>query len=128
VSTAVNAPWLSTLGIPAILVPLLAVAIAFGAMATADALWPDPPQPAIESTSAAGDALRARGQARLRCDTCGVIETITRSDGGNGLPASYAFGVRMPDGSLRSSTDPLPGRWQVGERVILIGGTPPPAP
>jgi hypothetical protein len=120
--------WLASAGVPAILAPLLAVGMAFCAMAAADALWPDKEEPVVEATDTIGNALRARDRARLRCDSCGVIEAIRRSDGGDGSPVGFAFAVRMPDGSMRHSTDPLPGRWQVGDRVLLIGGPGPAAP
>jgi len=60
--------------------------------------------------------------ARAPCDGCGVVEAIRLVDGIEGGPATYAFSVRMKDGSLRDSTTATAGRWRVGDRIILMGG------
>jgi hypothetical protein len=60
--------------------------------------------------------------ARDPCDGCGVVEAIRPVDGIEGSPATYAFSVRMKDGSLRDSTTATAGRWRVGDRIILMGG------
>jgi hypothetical protein len=65
---------------------------------------------------------QARARARMRCDTCGVIETIRHTEAAGGVPARYEFGVRMEDGSLRLSTGAEAARWQVGDRMMLLGG------
>jgi hypothetical protein len=59
---------------------------------------------------------------RQRCTTCGVIEDIVVSEGGDGVTRSYEFAIRMQDGSLRHSSDTSPGRWQVGDGIQLLGG------
>ena len=56
------------------------------------------------------------------CESCGVVQTIRRTDGAGGL-ASYEFSVRMRDGSMRNSTELTRGRWREGDHVLLIGGS-----
>lgn len=102
-----------------IVVALLAVLAAFGVVAAAQALWPDE-EPAAAAVPPSVNLLAA--PPRLRCETCGRIEAITRNAAVGDVPESYTFSVRLPDGSLRLSSDPSPGRWQVGDRMQLLGG------
>jgi hypothetical protein len=103
-----HSPWLA----------VLAVAAAFGAYAAAEAFWPG----RHPEVPLAASAPVARPPLHLRCETCGVIEAIDATEATDGRPAGWTLTVRMRDGSLRHSTGLLPGRWQVGESVQLIGG------
>lgn len=105
---AAHSPWLA----------VLAVGVAFGCYAALQALWPGAPEDAL----AAPATPVARPPLHLRCETCGVIEAIRATDAAGAQPAGWTLSVRMRDGSLRHSTSLLPGRWQVGETVQLIGG------
>ena len=101
-----------------------AVILAFTGAGAAWALWSEGELlPAPEAASPAElnvlSAL-ARDRARLRCDTCGVIEEIRTVEGVGGAPATFVFAVRLQDGSLHETTDPRRGRWQVGERMMVI--------
>jgi hypothetical protein len=105
-----------------LLLALIAVALVVAAGGVAYALWSEGElQPVREAVDPAEANQLARDRARLRCDTCGVIEEIRTVEGVGGAPASYVFAVRLPDGSLRQTTDPLRGRWQPGDRMMLIG-------
>ena len=97
-------------------VAVLAVAGSFCIAAAGLALWPEPAKAAAEV-----EPIKI-APARLRCDTCGVIETIRHSEAKDGAEAFYEFDVRLPDGSLRHSRDPQPGQWQVGQKMQLLGG------
>lgn len=100
---------------------VLAVGGSFCIAAAALALWPQAASAAVEpSTSVI--AAPATAPQRLRCETCGVVEGIRHVAAAQGLAASYEFSVRLPDGSLRHSSDPRPGQWQVGDRMQLLGG------
>jgi hypothetical protein len=102
---------------------LLAVGGTFGCFAAAEALWPHDSVAALNGAPLMATAAPvAFAPARLRCDSCGVIEAIRRMEAAGGLPAAWVFSVRMRDGSLRHTSDPLPGRWQVGDSMQLIGG------
>jgi hypothetical protein len=59
---------------------------------------------------------------RVRCTTCGVVESIHPLAPVEGMPASYEFNVRLYDGSLRTSTSVGQGSWLVGDRIFLLGG------
>jgi hypothetical protein len=59
---------------------------------------------------------------RTRCEGCGFVEAIRVIDGADGQPATYGFTVRLRDGSSRTSITPDTGRWQVGDRIIVMGG------
>jgi hypothetical protein len=59
---------------------------------------------------------------RAPCDGCGVVEAISLLEGIEGAPPTYAFSVRMKNGSLRHSVADTAGRWRVGDRIILMGG------
>lgn len=103
-----------------VLAALAFVAAAFATMSLGAMLWPDPVPMTDEPPAAAREPVPA--PARRRCETCGLIEAIARTEAAAGNPDFYQFSVRLPDGSLRYSTDPLPGRWQVGDRMQLLGG------
>jgi hypothetical protein len=77
-------------------------------------------RPAAFAPPAAAPDMRAT----RRCDDCGVIESMQRGADCTGQPASYAFTVRMRDGSLRGGQDGPAGSWQVGDRIQLMGGSP----
>jgi hypothetical protein len=113
--------WTAPAGRPSVLVALGAVGIVFSAMATGAALWPEEDAPAVIAPISSTALLEARDRARLRCPTCGVVEAIHRTEPAGDLAGSYEFAVRLPDGSLRHSVDSRPGRWQVGDRMMLIG-------
>ena len=100
---------------------VFAVAAAFVGVAAAIALWPgtdpgpDVPQVGLELQP-------PQAAVRIRCETCGVIEGIRLAEARGEAPAHYEFAVRLPDGSLRHSSDPQPGRWKVGDQMQLLGG------
>lgn len=98
----------------------LLVGATFAVVAAGLALWTYETAPGADAQLEAGRASQV--PSRLRCETCGVIESIGRTDATASVAASYQFAVRLPDGSLRQSSDPLRGRWQVGEGMQLIGG------
>ena len=100
-----------------LLLSLAAVGAAFSVMAVGAALWSTEVEAAIVANP---PAAMEQAPLRLRCETCGVVEAITRIESATG--ASYDFAVRLPDGSLRHSTDALRGNWQVGDRMQLLGG------
>jgi hypothetical protein len=97
-------------------VAVLAVGGTFCIAAAGLAMWPQQTAPAAEV-----EALKV-APVRLRCDTCGVIETIRHSEAKEGAEAFYEFDVRLPDGSLRHSRNPQAGAWQVGQKMQLLGG------
>ena len=101
------------------LLALLAVGGTFALVAAATALWTYERAPQVDDASAVVEPVRV---ARLRCTTCGVIETIAHIEAKAGVPASWLFAVRLPDGSLRQSSDSQPGRWSIGDRMQLLGG------
>lgn len=105
-----------------VLVAVLAVGGLFAAMAAAVALWPVQGDAQAAAPVPQGLTETSQPLERLRCETCGVIEAIRKIDEKDGVPGSYEFAVRLPDGSLRHSSDPSPGRWQVGDHMQLIGG------
>jgi hypothetical protein len=121
--TAPSAPTVSATRALAgsLLLALMAVALVVAVGGVVYALWSEGElQPVREVANPAELNALARDRARLRCDTCGVIEEIRAVEGAAGAPASYVFAVRLPDGSLHQTTDPLRGRWQVGDRMMLI--------
>lgn len=101
-----------------VLVAVLAVGGAFGLAAAGFAMWPD--DPLLEAATPEA----AERPVRLRCDTCGVVETIRHTAAVDGVAASYEFTVRLRDGSMLQSNDAQPGRWQVGDRMQLMGVPP----
>lgn len=107
-----------------LLLAIGAVVVAFAGAGAAWALWSEGElQPVAETVNPAElNALNAlaRDRARLRCDTCGVIEEIRTVEGVGGAPETFLFAVRLQDGSLHETTDPRRGRWQVGERMMVI--------
>jgi hypothetical protein len=105
-----HSPWLAA----------FAVAATYGIFAAAQALWPDAPVPGPEVPEAA--VVVAHAPARLRCETCGLVEAIEPTAAVGDRPAGWVFSVRLPDGSLRHSSAALRGRWQIGDGMQLIGG------
>jgi hypothetical protein len=120
--------WSVPAGALSLLLALGTVALAFGAMAAASAIWPDDEVVAPPTVAPFGALQQARDRARLRCDNCGVVEAIERKEAVGATPASYLFVLRLADGSMRHSVSAAPGRWQVGDRMLLIGGSPQGAP
>ena len=78
-------------------------------------------EPAAEDAPAAIDT---KARSRSRCDTCGFVETIRRVEPEGIVPAGYEFTVRLRDGSARISSDASSAKWHIGDRVMLIGGSP----
>ncbi len=76
--------------------------------------------PAASAAPATGRS--ARAEARSRCETCGVVESITRFEPHGAQAASYEFTVRLRDGSARVSSLPSPSAWRVGDAIMLMGG------
>jgi hypothetical protein len=106
---------------PLIFLPGLVAAAAVAAVATF-VMIPAPEALAANVVQAAPLLAPKATAARDRtCDTCGIMQTIRRTDPATGL-AVYEFSVRMRDGSTRDSTGPTRGRWLEGDRVMLIGG------
>jgi hypothetical protein len=60
---------------------------------------------------------------RTRCAGCGFVESIRHVEAAGLVPAAYEFTVRMRDGSVQTSSDSSAGKWLVGDRIILVGGT-----
>lgn len=102
---------------------IVAVTATFAVAALAVALLRDGPPLTAEEEHAARVVLHPRlAPLRTRCETCGTIESIRFGDTAGAAPAFYEFTVRLPDGSLRRSRDPQPGRWKVGDQMQLLGG------
>ena len=57
------------------------------------------------------------------CTACGRVVDIRRIEATDTQPASYEFTVRMRDGTFYLSPAADVGRWQVGDRIMLLGGT-----
>lgn len=88
-----------------------------------------PPAAVVDRTPAEELLLdAARTRERMECATCGRVETIQHTPQAGGTPASYRFGVRLGDGSLRYSTGAEAAGWRVGDRIMLLGGAGPAAP
>lgn len=77
--------------------------------------------PTPELVAAPAATALAAAPARRQCEECGVVTELRRVEADGKAPASYIFFVRMSDGSRRESSAPELGRWQVGDRIILIG-------
>ena len=99
---------------------VLAVGGTFCIVAAGLALWPQ--EAAAAAVEASVPQAVARAPVRLRCNTCGIIESIRHSEAAEGAVAFYEFNVRLPGGSLRQSRDAQAGNWQVGDRMQLLGG------
>jgi hypothetical protein len=106
-----------TLTRPLIFLPGLVAAAAVVALA-AFVMIPAPPAVAAPGPLPVAKAAATRDRS---CDTCGVMQTIRRTDPRTG-EAVYEFSVRMRDGSTRDSTGSTRGGWVEGDRVMLIGG------
>jgi len=75
---------------------------------------------------------------RVTCAECGVVASLREIAQGAGaaksgayqtsksVPKSYEVTVRMQNGSMRTFVAAPPVQWRTGERVMLIGGAPPP--
>jgi hypothetical protein len=75
---------------------------------------------AIEHTAATPDNRRAH----RHCTACGRVVDIRRIEATATAPVSFEFTVRMRDGTLHLSPAADMGRWQVGDGIMLLGGTP----
>jgi hypothetical protein len=65
----------------------------------------------------------AKHSGRRHCTTCGRVVDIRRIEATDTQPASYEFTVRMNDGTFHLSPAADVGPWQVGDRIMLLGGT-----
>ena len=74
-------------------------------------------------------AVAAQGDApartKFRCDSCGVVESMSHTLATGDQPASYEFTVRLRDGSSRVSSVASAGKWNIGDHIMLIGGPGP---
>lgn len=102
---------------------ILAVVVTFGAVAIGLALARDAPPRTTDQEDAAQILLHPRlAPPRLRCETCGTIESIRVIEAAGTVPRAYVLAIRLPDGSLRQSSEPQPGHWKVGDQIQLLGG------
>jgi hypothetical protein len=101
---------------------VIAVSVVFFLAAGVLAFWREDGPIAPERANAETQGQPLLAPLRARCETCGVIERIRPIEAIGAAPASYEFAVRLPDGSLRFSSDPNPGQWKVGDRMQLLGG------
>jgi hypothetical protein len=76
----------------------------------------------VKAASASSPDASAKG-VRTRCAGCGFVESIRHVEAAGLVPAAYEFTVRMRDGSVQTSSDSSAGKWLVGDRIILVGGT-----
>jgi len=74
------------------------------------------------ATAAPANKSGPAAKPRFRCEACGVVESLQRTEAGDGRSAAYQFTVRMRDGSSRLSSDANSGKWRIGDHVMLIGG------
>lgn len=121
-SDRTSLPWQFRVPAHSAWVGMLAVGGAFGLFAALQGLWPASGAPALGEPMVMQPPLVVAAPARGRCETCGIVEAIERTEAVDGQPAAWVFSVRLPDGSLRHSPDALRGRWQVGDGMQLIGG------
>lgn len=102
---------------------ITAVIATFAAAALGVALLRDPPVPTAEEAHATQVLLHPRlAPARVRCETCGTVESIREVEATGSAPRAYVLAIRMPDGSLRQSSAAQPGSWKVGDQIQLFGG------
>ena len=106
---------------PAVLHGLMAVAVlcVLAQSAAMTLLAPSLPDLAPVDAQAAVPVAEHR---RARCEGCGIVEAIRVIDGIDGHPATYEFTVRLKDNSVRTSVTATAARWQVGDRIIVMGG------
>jgi hypothetical protein len=62
--------------------------------------------------------------SRTRCAGCGVVTAIRAIEGGPAALPAYEFTVRFRDGSVRTTIAVDRASWQVGDRIIVVGGEP----
>lgn len=116
-------PWAALTAKHSSVLAIVAVVATFAAAAAGVALLRDPPPPTVEQEDAAQILLHPRiAPARVRCETCGIVETILMVEATRALPRAYVLAIRMPDGSLRHSSEPRQGHWKVGDQIQLLGG------
>ncbi|MGB5081937.1 MAG: hypothetical protein WBO23_14470 [Burkholderiales bacterium] len=73
--------------------------------------------------------LKEYARGKVKCAECGLIESIRKIEEAGESPSAAAarsggheITVRLQDGSSRVMTDANPGRWRLGERVMIIDG------
>lgn len=126
-ATATFLPVAESRGLPlAVMVGVLAF-LAFGVISTVKASNELDPQGVLAPVDVAAEAaavapIDAPTRTRTRCDACGIVESMHRIDPGAGGAVYYDIAVRLRDGTLRHSQDASPGRWQVGDRALAMGG------
>lgn len=137
---------LGTLGLPAVAVWPPTIAEKTG-IATAPpwlAMLPGAKPATVPEDKLARSASPAASARGLRCAECGVVATVreirTGAQGAElGEPRTAARGavpeahaedgrvfeitLRMSDGARHVFTDPSPGSWRPGDRLILIEGS-----
>lgn len=102
---------------------IAAVIATFATIALVASLLRQPPPPTAEEAHATQVLLHPRlAPQRVRCDTCGTVEGIRVIEAAGSVPRAYVLDIRMPDGSLRQSSEPRPGSWKVGDQIQLFGG------
>jgi hypothetical protein len=72
---------------------------------------------------ALASVMPSKHSGRRHCMACGRVVDIRRIEATDTQPASYEFTVRMHDGTLHLSPAADVGRWQVGDSIMLLGGT-----
>jgi hypothetical protein len=100
----------------------LAVGSAVAALLTAYSL---PAAPPGDAPSIAAAVVPAVDGTPKRCERCGVIQALRPVSDCAGRAGSYEFTVRMHDGTLLRVENAQAGRWKVGDRIQLVGGSPP---
>lgn len=94
--------------------------LVFGAEPTAaSSQVPETPSPAAELTIP--EAPQEAAPERPGSAGWGMITDVQYVEAQGDVPASYTLTVRLRDGSLRTSNGRDGSRWQVGERILLIG-------
>ena len=76
--------------------------------------------PAAPPSVAPAGAGKAR--AKVRCEECGVIESMRRVSAVGNSPAINEITVRLGDGSTHVLSDARPANWRTGERINFIRG------
>ena len=108
---------------PAILHGVMAAAVLCALAPIAiDAMQHGQVDAGVQAAPAPSPAAAVAG-GRTRCLGCGFVESIRHVEAAGLVPAAYEITVRMRDGSLRTSSASSAGKWLVGDRIILVGGT-----
>jgi hypothetical protein len=109
--------------------PVLSLAATVALVASARMIEPPPvAAPAVAAPAVAAPAPRERHVRRSRkCPDCGWIESKRAIVPASADPAAlqvFEYTLRQRDGSSRVFLETLPTSWRLGERVLLIEGTP----